>query len=156
MVWLLLADGAPREPKSWDWDELMSLPRPDDLLRQLFLELCGVRELPLHIAEQRVVPGEERIATGFCGTSEIGYRLVERECLETSIVPYDVLIETSGLPGMQVRWHYCLEYAGQAGHAAFRHLSLNAQFDNVEAEGRFTRIWQNVFKTIPVWEPGGK
>jgi hypothetical protein len=153
MAWLRLSAGAPPGPRSRDSQELASTPKPDDFLRRLFAELCGIQRLPLHVTEERVIPRDEREARGFRGTPEIGYRLVERECLETSAVPYHVSIETYGLPGMEIRWHYCFDYAGQAGHAAFDHISLTARFEGWDARDQFTRIWRSVFGTEPVWQP---
>jgi hypothetical protein len=152
VTWFFLVDGAPPSPAGWDWDALASMPRPTAFFGQLCAELCGTTALPLHMTEERLVPREERVTTGFCGTKEVGYRWVERECLETSAVPYNVAVETYGLPGMEVHWDYCFDDAGQAGHAAFRHVSLKARFDDSGAERRFTQVWRKVFKTVPLWE----
>jgi hypothetical protein len=152
MTWFLLVDGAPPSPAGWDWEALASMPRPTAFLGQLFAALSGTTELPLHATEERLVPREARVATGFCGTKDVGYRWAERECLETSAVPYHVAVETYGLPGMEVHWHYGFDDAGQAGHAAFRHVSLKARFDDSGAERRFTQVWRKVFKTVPRWE----
>ncbi len=153
MRWFLLVDGAPPGP---DWDEaasgLAKGPNLTNFFGQLFADLCGTVELPLHITEERRVPREERVATGFCGTNEVGYRWVESECLEWSDAPYDVVVGTYGLPGMEVHWHYCLYKAGQAGYCVFRHQFLKARFDDSEAERRFTQVWRRVFKTVPIWE----
>ena len=152
MTWFSLVDGVPPGPRNSDLDEIASVPGPVDFLKRLFTDLCGTSALPTHITEERVVPRDERVATGFCGTSEVGYRWVETECLETSTIPYRVFVETHGLPGVEVRWHYCLDHAGQAGHAAFRHESLKARFVDTAAERRFGEVWQRVFNTVPRWE----
>jgi hypothetical protein len=152
MSWFSLVGGAPRSPARWNWDELTSMPTPTEFFEQLFAVLCGVSELPSHVTERRVIPREERVASGFCGSKEVGYRWVERECLETSAVPYHVVVETYGLPGMELHWHYCFDYAGQAGHAALSHVSLKARFESPDAERRFTQVWRSVFNTVPVWE----
>jgi hypothetical protein len=151
--WVLFEGGAPSGPRGEDWEELASTPKPDDFLGRLFSELGGIEELRLHVTEEWVIPGDERVATGFCGTAQVRYHLVETECLETKAVPYHVVIETYGLPGVEVHWQYCFDYAGQAGHAAFSHVSLKARFESQAAEDRFGRIWQSVFKTVPVWKP---
>jgi hypothetical protein len=151
MPWFLLVDGAPPSPKGRDLVELCSMPRPADFFAQLFATLCATTALPAHIIEEQTVPREERVATGFCGTAEVGYRFVESECLATTVVPFDIMVETYGLPGMQVRWHYCFDYAGQAGHAAFRHIELQARFDDPAAESAFADVWLSVFQTVLLW-----
>jgi hypothetical protein len=53
---------------------------------------------------------------------------------------------------MTVTWRYALEYAGQLGHVAFRHVELLVDFQGPAAQERFSEVWRGVFGIAPVFE----
>jgi hypothetical protein len=153
MGWLILVEGTPDEPDAWNWEEIASFPTPLDFLNELFASLCNVDTRKGRTTEKTKIPGDTRVVRGFQGSERVGFRWVEEECLETSMFPVRVEHETYGLPGMEVRWRYRREYAGQLGHAAFRHDCVTARFDNEEAMTQFQGIWRAVFGKTPVFQP---
>ena len=60
--------------------------------------------------------------------------------------------ETYGLPGMKIKWQYALEYAGQLGHVAFRHIQLECMFESPSDQERFSAIWSRVIGKDPQFE----
>jgi hypothetical protein len=92
----------------------------------------------------------QRVRKGKRGTEVIGARIEQRECTD---LPTYCRWETYGLPGMTVTWRYALEYAGQLGHVAFRHVELLADFVGQEALERFSEVWRRVFGVAPTFEP---
>jgi hypothetical protein len=156
MGWFILVEGTSDEPSSSDWEEIASYPTPREFFYELFMEVCDIDvRKEGRVTKEIHIPGEERIIRGFQGTEGVGFHWAEEECLETSMIPVHVRCETYGLPGMEIRWYYYREYAGQLGHAAFRNGSLTARFDNEEALAQFEGIWFRVFGKNPVFQPEG-
>jgi len=156
MTWLILMHGVPKEPKTSDWDELTTLPTPHDFFETLFMRVCGIDVRKTTRTEVKEIPPFEQWVYGFQGTEEIGLRWVEKKDRESSLMPLYVEQKTYGLPGMTIYWAFSWHYAGQAGHAAFRHRSLLAQFDPVEAFEHFRAVWREVFRVAPLFQPAPK
>jgi len=91
----------------------------------------------------------QRVRKGRRGTEVIGARIEQRECTETSDLLTYCRWETYGLLGMTVTWRYALDYAGQLGHVAFRHVELLADFEDPAALERFNEVWRSVFGIVP-------
>jgi len=123
MTWFFTCRWRASQPCGWDWEALASMPRPTAFLGHYSRNCLGQRSCRCTRRRSAWFRVKKGVATGFCGTKEVGYRWVERECLETSAVPYHVAVETYGCrDGGALA--YCFDDAGQAGHAAFRHVSL--------------------------------
>jgi hypothetical protein len=146
-------EGLPQEPNASDYDEVCSLPGPRSFFRKLFLALSNVNiEKPCTVTETKTIPREEEVTKGFCGRKDIGLRFTEWRCLETSMVDMRCTWETYGLSGIDARWEFYLEKAGQLGYAAFRHKSLLVGFQEEHDRARFEEIWREVFGKSPVLE----
>ena len=145
--WMILTGGQPAEPDSLD--ELAKARRPKDFWRSLFDEVAKVDVSASTTVEQSEIPREERVARGYCGTSDVGYRWNEREPLESSMFPTEVTDETYGLPGIDAIWNYRLAQVGQAGRAAFRHGELRVRFKTGKERDAFSAAWQRVFGRSP-------
>lgn len=148
---LVLVGGIPDEPDHSDVDAICSSPGPNSLFQELYLTLRGPVLTPWeHLEEERTE--DELNIRAWSGTRTVGLEWLERKCLETSFVPVNIECITHGLPGMELRWHFALEYAGQLGHTAFRHQSLTARFENQQAYQRFSEVWRKVFARDPVFQ----
>jgi hypothetical protein len=148
---LILVGGIPDEPLHSDVDAICSSPGPTAFFKELYSSVGG----SALTAFERL--GEERTEDylkirAWSGTPTVGLEWLEEKCLETSLIPVSIECITHGLPAMKVRWNFMLEYAGQLGHAAFRHLSLIAQFENERALKEFHEVWSKVFKRKPVFQ----
>jgi hypothetical protein len=152
MLHLRLTDGAPDSPDTGDWDAICSTPSPDTFFSQLFHEVAN-----FGLPEAKVVSEEEddirRIQVGWRGSPELGAEIRVVTCTETTDLPVYCTWETHGLPGMKIKWHYALDYAGQLGHVAFRHINLDCTFDGPAVQQRFTAIWHRVIGKEPGFEP---
>jgi len=152
MLVLRLKDGAPDSPDTSDWDAICSTPSPDTFFSQLFREVAN---FPL--PEAKVISEEEddirRIQIGWRGGSELGVQITVVSCTETTDLPVYCTWETFGLPAMKIKWHYEFDYAGQLGHVAFRHISLNCAFDGPTGQHRFAAIWRRIIGKEPAFEP---
>lgn len=121
MTLMRLTEGKPHEPDSSDWDDICASVGPDAFFQTLFSEVGGIG-LPAAEITDETEDDIQRVLKGKRGTDMIGARIDQRECTETSDLPTYCRWETYGLPGMTVTWRYALEYAGQLGHVAFRHV----------------------------------
>jgi len=148
-----LKEGAPDEPDTGDWDAICATPSPDAFFATLFHEVAGFGLPAAVITSENNEDPVRRILTGWRGTKELGAEITEVTCPETTDLPAYCYWETHGLPGMQVKWDYALEYAGQLGHVAFRHLRLECTFDSEADAERFREIWRRVIGKEPVFEP---
>ncbi|HEV2965159.1 MAG TPA: hypothetical protein VG649_25260 [Candidatus Angelobacter sp.] len=151
MLRLRLIDGAPDAPDTSDWDAICSTPSPDSFFSQLFREVAD-----FSLPEAKVVSDEaddiRQVQIGWRGNPELGAEIRVVTCTETSDLPVYCTWETHGLPGMQIKWHYALDYAGQLGHVAFRHIDLECIFDDSAYQRRFTAIWRHVIGKEPRFE----
>lgn len=152
MTLIRLMEGGLHEPNSSDWDDICATVGPDAFFQTLFHDVGGVALPAAEITEQ--TEGDiQRVRKGRRGTEIIGAHITQRECTDTSDLPTYCRWETYGLPGMTVTWNYALEYAGQLGHVAFRHLELLADFEGPVARERFSDVWRRVFGVAPTFEP---
>lgn len=151
MLHFRLKDGAPDAPDTGDWDAICSTPSPDGFFSQLFREVSGAG-----LPEAKVVSDEaddtHRLQIDWRGSPELGTEIRVVTCTETSDFPVYCTWETHGLPGMQVKWNYALEYAGQLGHTAFRHVNLECTFDGPGDQQRFVAVWRTVIGKEPQFE----
>ncbi len=155
---LTLIDGFPREPGAGNWEDVISLPGPRSLLEAVFVELCGVslNDMPeTEDAGSGQIDDDWQTRSIVVGRDGVGFRQVERKCIETSALPCHETIETFGLPELELTWAFHLELAGQFGHSAFRHDRLTARFANDVVRQRFEGIWNRVFAVMPVFEEAG-
>lgn len=147
-----MKSGAPDEPDTSDWNAICATPSPSTFFAVLFHEVAGF-SLPEAVITDEQEDDVRRIQTGRRGSKALGAEIVQISCTETSDLPTHCTWETRGLPGMKVKWAYDLEYAGQLGHAAFRHVSLECEFDDPGDERRFSEIWCRIIGKEPVFEP---
>ena len=151
MPQLRLKSGAPDPPDTGDWDAICSTPSPETLFSQLFREVAN-----FSLPEAKVVSEEEdtvqRIQTGWCGNPELGLQITVVTCTETTDLPVYCTWETFGLPGMKLTWKYVLEYAGQLGHVAFRHIELHCMFEGPSEQQSFSTVWRRVIGKEPQFE----
>ena len=148
----LLQGGAPDEPDTGDWDAICDAPGPQGFLEILFQELAGF-SLPAPVITDDGADDIRRVRAGWRGTPALGAKITQVECTETTDLPTLCSWETHGLPGMELRWDYALEYAGQLGHVAFRHRRLECSFASGAEQQRFAAIWRRVFGRDPVFTP---
>ena len=151
MLHLRLQQGAPDEPDTGDWNAICSTPSPDIFFSQLFREAAN-----FSLPEATVVGEEEdsirRIQTGWRGSQALGAQIIVVTCTETTDLPVYCTWETYGLPGMKINWQYALEYAGQLGHVAFRHIQLHCTFESPFEQERFSAVWRRVIGKEPQFE----
>ncbi|HXZ29458.1 MAG TPA: hypothetical protein VEG08_15795 [Terriglobales bacterium] len=152
MLRLVLTGGAPDEPGTGDWNALCEAPGPQRFLETLFHEVAAFG-LPAPVVGGGSEDGVRRVQTGWRGTPALGAEITQMDCPETTDLPVVCSWRTHGLPGMEVRWEYALEYAGQLGHTAFRHRQLECTFESEADRERFAGIWRRVFGREPVFEP---
>lgn len=149
---LTVAEGLPDEPDASDWDAVCSIPGPGSFFAKLFASLADASvHKSTAVIESSTQDDDWEISKGFCGQKDVGLRFQELRCLETSDVDMRCVWETYGLPGVQVRWEFFLEKAGQLGFAAFRHKTLQVNFRDDTAQAAFVEIWQEVFNRTPVF-----
>jgi hypothetical protein len=144
----------PDEPDTFDMNALCSVAGPGSFFDGLFASVIDAavdRSSPVIESVTRDVDWE--ITKGFCGGADVGLRFQEFRHRETSSVDMRLAWETYGLPGVQVRWEFYLEKAGQLGFAAFRHKTLQVNFRDDAAQARFVEIWERVFNRKPVFRP---
>ena len=151
MTLMRLTEGGVHEPDTSDWDDICDSVGPDAFFDMLFREVGGVA-LPAAEITDETEDDIQRVRKGRRGTAAIGARIEQRECTETTDLPTYCRWETYGLPGMTVTWRYALEYAGQLGHVAFRHVELLADFEGPAALERFSEVWRRVFGVAPTFE----
>lgn len=147
---LTLVGGFPEEPLHSDVDAICSAPGPTSFFKELYRSICG-GELPALKIEKEDRTDDALKIRAWSGTPALGLEWLEEKCLETSSIPVSIECITHGLPAMKVRWRFMLEYAGQLGHAAFRHLSLVAEFENDRALRDFQEVWSKVFNREPLF-----
>ncbi|HXZ28668.1 MAG TPA: hypothetical protein VEG08_11805 [Terriglobales bacterium] len=152
MLRLVLTGGAPDEPDTGDWNAICEAPGPQRFLETLFQELAGFG-LPAPVITEDGLDDIRRVRTGWRGSAALGAKISQVECTETTDLPTLCSWETHGVPGMELRWEYALEYAGQLGHTAFRHRRLECSFESEADRERFAGIWRRVFGREPVFEP---
>ncbi|MDQ7778208.1 MAG: hypothetical protein RDV41_00670 [Planctomycetota bacterium] len=164
MEWYVLVNGKPDEPDTSDWDALCNTPGPPSFLRELFNEFLPAGTAEATVLTEEKADDEVRIARGYAGSPQAGYRWEETTCLETSMIPVSVKYETYGLPGLELQWSFSLDHAGQLGHCAFRHGALRVGIERqaghrgeIPSESaardplnRFMRVWRKVFGRDPV------
>lgn len=149
---LTVAEGLPDEPDPSDVDALCAVPGPGSFFERLFGTLAGVSvHKSTAVIESSTKDDDWAISKGYCGKKDVGLRFQELRCLETSDVAMRCTWETYGLPGIQVRWEFFLEKAGQLGFAAFRHKTLHVDFQDERDRAAFADIWQQVFNRAPVF-----
>jgi hypothetical protein len=149
---LTVAEGLPDEPDISDVGAACTVPGPASFFDRLFASLghAGVnRSSP--VIESSTRDDEWEINKGFCGRKDVGIRFAEVRYRETSAVGLRCFRETYGLPGIQVRWEFFLEKAGQLGFATFRHNSLQVSFRDSTAQALFVETWEQVFDRRPVF-----
>lgn len=147
-----LKSGAPDEPDTSDWDAICATPSVDDFFATLFHEVANFG-LPAAVTISEEEDDIRKIQEGLRGSQALGVEITVVTCTETSDLPTVCTYETRGLPGMRVKWVYKLDYAGQLGHVAFRHVRLECEFDGPADEQRFAGIWRKVIGKEPVFEP---
>lgn len=152
MTLMRLTEGGLHEPDSSDWDDICAAVGPDTFFQMLFHDVGGVG-LPAAEIGDESQDDIQRVLKGRRGTADIGARIEQSECTETTDLPTYCRWETYGLPAMIVTWRYALEYAGQLGHVAFRHGELLADFEGPAARERFSEVWRRVFGVVPTFEP---
>lgn len=149
---LTVAEGLPDEPNSSDADAVCSVPGPGSFFAKLFASQAGTSvHKSTAVIESLTHDDDWEISKGFCGRKDVGLRFEELRCLETSDVDLRCAWETYGLQGVQVRWEFFLDKAGQLGFAAFRHKTLQVSFRDNKAQAAFVEIWQDVFNRTPVF-----
>ncbi len=151
MLHLRLQDGAPDAPDSGDWDAICSTPSPDTFFFRLFHEVTQF-SLPAANIISDEADDIRQVQIGWRGSRELGVEITVVTCTETSDLPVHCTWQTHGLRGMQIKWHYALDYAGQLGHVAFRHLELECSFDGPAPQQRFAAIWREVIGKEPIFE----
>ena len=149
---LTVAEGLPDEPDASDADAICTVPGPRTFFDRLFASLAepGVDRSNL-VIESSTRDDEWEITKGYRGRRDVGLRFSEVRCTETSSVNMRCFWETYGLPGVQVRWEFFLEKAGQLGFAAFHHQTLEVNFRDDTAQALFVEIWEQVFNRTPVF-----
>jgi hypothetical protein len=148
---LTVAEGLPDEPDAFDVDAVCTVPGPGTLFDRLFASLANPVDRFNPVVESSTRDDEWEITKGYCGGKDVGLRFSEVRCTETSSVDLRCLWETYGLPGVQVRWEFFLEKAGQLGFAAFHHQTLEVSFRDATAQALFVEIWEQVFNRTPVF-----
>jgi len=151
MSYLRLKDGAPDAPDTGDWDAICSTPSPDTFFCRLFHEMAQF-SLPAAIVISDEADDIRQVQIGWRGSLELGVEIKVVTCTETTDLPVYCTWQTHGLPGMKIKWHYALEYAGQLGHVAFRHIDLECTFDGPISQTRFAEIWRRVIGKEPLFE----
>ena len=143
--------GLPDEPEA-SMEAVCDVKGPGSFLRALFETCCqvDVGKTSLVGTAQTSVEGEEEVSLGRCGTERIGLRFKEIRNLESSMFPMQCEWESYGLPGMGIRWAFSLEKAGQMGYSAFRHGTLEVDFQDSAGRRRFEKVWQKVFGRKPI------
>jgi hypothetical protein len=152
MTRMRLIGGLPHEPDSSDWDDVCNAVGPQKFLDALFFEVSG-NSLPEAVVTEESQDDIQRVLVGRRGNDSVGANIRQRECTETTDLPTFCRWETYGLTGMALTWDYALEYAGQLGHVAFRHVELFAEFETPDAQARFCGIWKRIFDRDPVFAP---
>jgi hypothetical protein len=175
MLPVALIEGAPDEPDTGDRDALCSTPGPNQFIETLFVEVASfalprampirptgvgatwtrVKQVVLSRLGHAVPDQSADIVTHRWrrGSEARGVDIWERECTETTAFPMDCYWETHGLPGMDVRWNFSLEHAGQLGFAAYRHGRLICVFDDPTDQYRFAEVRRNDFGRTPRFGP---
>lgn len=148
---LTVAEGLPDEPDASDADAICTVPGPGTFFDKLFASLTDGVDTSTPVIESSTREDEWEMTKGYCGRRDVGLRFSEVRCTETSSVNLRCLWETYGLPGVQVRWEFSLEKAGQLGFAAFRHQTLEVSFRDDTAQALFVEIWKRVFDRTPVF-----
>ena len=152
---LVLCGGFPREPDAGSWEEVSSLPGPRSLLEALFLDLCGnsLNDMPQTEDDASgSIDGDWQTRAITVARNGTGFHQIERKCIGTSAHPLREIVDTFGLPGLELHWEYHLALAGQLGHTAFRHDRLTVQFASSEARQTFEEIWRRIFAITPEFE----
>jgi hypothetical protein len=150
--WLTVIAGLPDEPDTSDVDALCGGRGPGSFFDRLFASLADARvDRSNPVIESSTQDDDWEHTKGFCGRKDIGLRFEELRHRETSSVNMRLAWETYGLPGVQVRWEFDLEKAGQLGFAAFRHKTLQVSFRDDTAQALFVEIWEQVFNRTPVF-----
>jgi hypothetical protein len=121
MTLMRSTEGGLHEPDSSDLDDIRATIGPDTFFEMLFREVGGLGLVAAEITDE-TEDEIQRVRKGRRGTGVKGAHIEQKECTETSDQPTYCRWETYGLPGMTVTWRYALEYAGQLGHVAFRHV----------------------------------
>jgi len=152
MLRVKLVAGAPDEPDAGDWDAICATPGPRGVFAQLFYDIAKF-SLPEPKITEESEDDVHRVHIIWCGTNRLGVKVIEIESVETSAFPMYCTWETFGLPGIKMTWKYSLEKAGQLGYAAFRHGTLEANFETADDQKRFAEIWQQAIGKTPVFEP---
>ena len=151
MLHLRLQSGAPDEPDTSDWDAICATPSVEGFFATLFHEVANFG-LPAAVIVSEEEDDIRKIQKGLRGSQALGVEITVITCTETSDLPTLCTYETRGLPGMKVKWNYKLDYAGQLGHVAFRHASLECTFDSAAEQQRFADVWRRVIGKEAVFE----
>lgn len=152
--WLSVESGLPDEPDSSDWEAICSTPGPSTFLERLFQSAAGVGLSKGDARTESVdTVDEKEVSKGRCGGEKSGYLFTETRSRESSMFDMRLSWETYGLPGMEIRWEFSLEKAGQLGYCAFRNGTLQVRFDGGKARERFEAVWREVFGRAPVLGP---
>ncbi|HET6844147.1 MAG TPA: hypothetical protein VFK06_21075 [Candidatus Angelobacter sp.] len=141
MANFLLQHGTPDEPDTGDWDAICSTPSISGFFEMLFHEIAGCT-LPGEIVTSEEEDSIRQIRQGWRGDRKLGVEIRVVSPVETSDLPVYCSWETHGLPGMKIKWDYKLDYAGQLGHVAFRHVRLEGDFDSAAGQQRFAVVWK--------------
>ena len=145
---LVLVSGMPDEPAHSDVDGICSSPGPTSFFKEFWPTLFGSVLPPFKMLEEQRTDDNLRIRAR-SGTPDVGLEWLEEKSLESSLFSIGIEITTHGLPSMKMHWKFELEYAGQLGHAAFRHVSLSVHFENENALNQFHSTWLKVFGRNP-------
>jgi hypothetical protein len=146
-----LKEGAPDEPDTGDWDAICATPGIESFFAILFKELADLN-LPGPIIETDQEDSVQHVRVGWYGNEALGAKVTVVRCTETSAFPVYYDWETFGLSGIKVKWQYALEKAGQLGHVAYRHRSLECLFDGADNQRRFAKIWRLHIGKTPSFE----
>ncbi len=151
MLYVRLKSGAPDEPDTGDWNAICATPSISGFFQILFSEVAGF-SLPGEVVTSDTEDDIRRVQMGWRGSRELGVEIKVVSCTETTDLPTYCWWETHGLPGMKIKWEYKLDYAGQLGHVAFRHVALNCEFATAAHQQRFAAIWKKEIAKEPVFE----
>jgi hypothetical protein len=140
--WLGLVEGVPAMPQN------AAAPDAETFLRALFLRVC-------QIDVGQCNPGMEtqddthRTVQGHCGRQETGFRWTRTTQMEDSTTDH-MLIDTYGLPGIELRWSYLLYKSGY--DYRFSHLRLQVAFINDLVQAQFNQCWLDTFALPPIFQ----
>lgn len=121
---------------------------PDDetFLRTLFRNICNVDVSQCEILNEEKDGTTVLNITGRCGTPNIGYSFKRTKYIDDSSEDI-MLINTYGLPNIQLRWTYSLWKSGYTYR--FHHRRLEVAFTDTKGKELFEESWFQTFGLHP-------